>query len=160
METAHLLYYQACEAGEGIIGHRVIQIFCLSVGCMSVCLSVCLSVCCRRFVCLSMINKLLPAYRTDHNLNAYTGSFQTIARFSQDLILIAVQSPAPQRPRKNDPQNENFYFLTYWLEILYISSWPLSHHKSWIKSQLQGAQLCMLRSISFSFVCIDLKFCR
>ena len=51
-------YYQACEAGEGIIGHRGIQSVCLFV-----CLSVCLSV-----VCLSVI-KLLPAYGTDHYQN-------------------------------------------------------------------------------------------
>ena len=72
-ETAHLLYNQACEASEGIIGHRGIRIFCLSVGCMSVCLSVCLSVCCRLSVCLSVI-KLLPAYGTDHYQNSYLGS--------------------------------------------------------------------------------------
>ena len=91
-----------------------------------------------------------------------TQVLQAIARISQDLILTAVQSPAPQRPPKNDPQNENFYFLTDWHEILYVTSWPLQHHKSWFKSQLQGAQLHMRRSISFSFVrvCIDLKFCR
>ena len=38
------LFYQACEAGEGIIGHRGVQFVCLSsvVCCLSVCLSVCL----------------------------------------------------------------------------------------------------------------------
>ena len=41
--------------------------------------------------------------------------------------------PTPSPPKKWPPQNENLYFLTYWLEILFITSWPLPHHKSaWI----------------------------
>ena len=115
--------------------------------------SICLSVC-----RLSVI-KLLPAYGTDHYQNAHTGSSghcEGQSRFDID------RSPIPRPPTtpKNDPQNENFYFLTYWLEILYITSWPLPHHNSWHESQLQDAQLRMSRSVFFSFASIDLKFCR
>ena len=40
----YLSTYQACEAGESIIGHRGIRFVCVSVVChLSVCLSVCLS---------------------------------------------------------------------------------------------------------------------
>ena len=136
--------YQACEAGKGIIGHRGIR--------FSVCL---LS------VCLSVI-KLLPAYGTDLYQNAYSGSLghcEGQSRFDIDCSKI----PLPPRPppKKKDPPKWKFLiFLRYWLEILYITSWPLPHHKSWLGSQLQGGQLRMRRSIFFSFACIDLKFCR
>ena len=89
METARLLYYyyQACEAGEGIIGHRGIRIFCLSV------------------------IKLLPAYGTDHYQNSYLGSLghcEDQSRFDIDRSPI----PHPPTPSKNwPPQNENFYFF-------------------------------------------------
>ena len=133
-----------------------LSVCCLSVVCLSVCLSsvVCLSVCRLSSVCLSVI-KLLPAYGTDHYQNSYLGSLghcEDQSRFDID------RNSMP--PQKMTPQNENFYFLTYWLEILFITSWPLPHHKSCLESQLKGAQLRMRRSISFSFVCIDLKFCR
>ena len=104
-----LFIYQACGAGEGIIGHRGIRFFrlsvCLSVVCLSVCLSACLS------VCLPVI-KLLPAYGAHHYQIAYTGSLhhcEDQSRFDIDRSPIS----RPQRPPKNDPQNENFYFLAY-----------------------------------------------
>ena len=97
METARLLYFyhynQACEAGEGIIGHRGIRFVCLSVVCLS---SVCLS-----SVCLSAI-KLLPAYGTDHYQNSYLGSLghcKDQSKFDIDRSSI----PRPPMPPKNDP---------------------------------------------------------
>ena len=67
------LFYQACEAGEGIIGHRGI-----------------------RFFCLSSVIKLLPAYGTDHYQIAYTGSLghcEGQSRFDID------RSPIPRPPK-------------------------------------------------------------
>ena len=86
METARLLY-QACEAGEGIIGHRGIRFVCLSVVCR-------LSV-----VCLSS-NSSQPMGPIITKM--CTQVLKAIARVSQDWILTAVQSPAPQ---KVTPQN-------------------------------------------------------
>ena len=110
VETALLLYYyyHACEAGEGIIGHRGIRFVCLSVVCLS---SVCpLSVVCLLSVCRVSVIKLLPAYGSDHYQNARTGSSdhcKVQSRFDIHRSLI----PRPQCPSKNDPQNENFYFF-------------------------------------------------
>ena len=138
-------YYEACEASESIIGHRGIRF---------VCLSVCLSSVCRLSVCYQT-----PSSLWDRSLPKFIFGFFRPLRASVKIWYWPQSNPPPpQRPPENDPQNENFCFLTNWLEILYITSWPLPHHKSWLESQLQGAQLRI--SISFSFVCIDLKFCR
>ena len=123
----------------------------LSVVCLS-------SVCCLSVVCLSVI-KLLPACGTDHYQNSYLGSLghcEGQSRF--DIDHSSIPRP-PNVPPKMTPK-WFFLFLTSWLEILYITSWPFLHHKSWLESQLQGAQLRMRRSIFFTFACIDLKLCR
>ena len=90
--------YQACEAGEGIIGHRGIRFVCLSVVCLSVCLSVI---------------KLLPAYGADHSQNSYLvslGHCEGQSRFDIGLSPI----PCPQTsPQKLPPKMQIFIFLTY-----------------------------------------------
>ena len=110
VETLRLLYYyyQACEAGEGIIGHRGIRFVCLSVVCLS---SVCrLSVICLPSVCRLSVIKLLPAYGIDHNQNAHTGSSghcKGQSRFDTD------RSPIPHSPtptQKMTPKMKIFIF--------------------------------------------------
>ena len=90
METARLLY-QACEAGEGIIGHRGIRFVCLS-----------------SVVCLSVI-KLFPAYGTDHNQNSYLGSLGHCEDQSR-LDIDRSPIPHPQRPQKWPPKMKIFIF--------------------------------------------------
>ena len=83
-------HYQACKAGEGIIGHRGIWF-----------------VCCLSIVCLSSIcHQFLPAYGTNHNQNALTGSSghcEGQSRFDIDHSSI----PAPQ---KMTPKMKIFIF--------------------------------------------------
>ena len=117
--------------------------------------SICLSVICRLSVC----HQTLPSL-WDRSLPKFIFGFFRPLRGSVKIGYWPQSNPPPPTPPKMTPQNENFYFLTYWLEIWYITSWPLLHHKSSLESQLQGARLSMRRSISFSFVCTDLKFCR
>ena len=76
---------QACKAGEGIIGHREIRFFCLSV-------------------CLSII-KLFPAYGTDHDQNAYTGSLSHCEGQSRfDIEYSPIPRPHPHPQKKTPPK--------------------------------------------------------
>ena len=94
VETAYLLY-QACEAGEGIIGHRGIQIFCLSVICLSVCLSVC---------------HQTPPSLWDRSLPKFIFGFFRPLRGSVKIWYWPQPNPPPANaPPKITSENENTY---------------------------------------------------
>ena len=119
----------------------------------SICLSVCrLSVACLSSVCLSVCHQTPPSL-WDRSLPKFIFGFFRPLRGSVKIWYWPQSNPPPPNaPQKMTPLNENFYFLTYWLEILYITSWPSPHHKSWLESQLQGAQLHIRISILVLYV--------
>ena len=124
-----------------------------------------LSVCHLSVVCLSSVCRLSVCHQTppslwDRSLPKFIFGFFRPLRGSVKIWYWPQSNPPPPKSPQKWPQIYFFYFLTYWLEILYITSWPLPHHKSWLESRLQGAPLRMCRSIFFTFACIDLKFCR
>ena len=112
---------------------------------------VCLSVCRLSVVCLSVCHQTPPSLWNRSLPKFIFGFFRPLQGSVKIWYWPQSNPPSPNAPPKMTLQNENFYFLTYWLEILYITYWSLPHHKSWLESQLQGAQLRMHRSISFSW---------
>ena len=96
----------------------------------SICLSVCRLSVCRLSVCHqtppSLWYRSLPKF--------IFGFFRPLRGSVKIWYWPQSNPPPPNAPQKWPPKMNFFYCLTYWLEILYISSWPLPHHKSGLES--------------------------